>query len=135
MTKVDLETAADVEARASPFDFRTRAGLESFPYSGAYQGYFLVRQPPKPVARVNEDELNLSFKMNSEGTWNVEGDRRNIYESFTVIGCLDSKRRREIYRSYAKAPVRSHRPASVSLHASAREGNAPSNQGGRAPKR
>ena len=140
MTKADLDAAAYIEARASPFEFRARAGPGSFPYSGAYQGYFLVRQPPKPVTRVDEDELNLSFEKNSEGTWNVEGDGRNIYGSFTIIGRLDSKRRLEVYRSYAKAPARSHRRASVSSHASvstpsARRGGTASTQGGRAPKR
>ncbi|CAM9932980.1 unnamed protein product, partial [Ascophyllum nodosum] len=55
MTKVGLETVADVEACANPFEFRTRAGPESFPYSGAYEGHFLVQHPLKPVTRVDED--------------------------------------------------------------------------------
>ncbi|CAN0435309.1 unnamed protein product, partial [Ascophyllum nodosum] len=38
MTKADLDGAAHIEARASPFEFRARAGPGSFPYSGAYQG-------------------------------------------------------------------------------------------------
>ena len=60
----------------------------------------------------------------------------------SVASILNADSRSTVrYRSYAKAPVRSHRPASVSLHASAamssaREGNAPAqSKGGRAPKR
>ena len=140
MTKADLDGAAHIEARASPFEFRARAGPGSFPYSGAYQGYFLVRQPPKPVTRVDEDQLNLSFEKNSRGAWNVEGVGHNIYGSYTIIGRLDSERRLEVYRSYVKAPARSHRRASVSSHASvstpsARGGSTASTQGARAPKR
>lgn len=113
MTKADLEAAAKVESRASPFDFWIQAGPDSFPCSGNYTGHFLVRQPSKPVTKVDENDLHISFEKNSAGTWNVEGHGRNMYGSFTITGRLDADRRLEVYRAYTKTPSRGHRRPSV----------------------
>lgn len=110
MNKLDLEAATRVEARASPFEFKVVHPAGSggdgggktlpFPHSGAYEGHFLVRQPPKPVTKVDERELNIAFVQNSTGGWNVEGQGRNIYGPFNITGRLGADRRLEVYRAY-----------------------------------
>ncbi|CAN0562887.1 unnamed protein product, partial [Ectocarpus sp. 12 AP-2014] len=71
MNKADLQ-AAD-KNRASPFEFRmvegggAGTGAVRFPHTGKYQGHFLVRQPPKPVSKVEEKDLHIAFVKNSEG--------------------------------------------------------------------
>lgn len=123
MTKTDLEAAAKIKTRASPFELRTAGGVggaASFPYTGNYHGHFLVRQPPKPVTKVDEDQLHLAFVNNSAGGWNVQGNGRNVYGSFTITGRLGSDRRLEVYRAYPRpSTARGHRRASVTSHGAA----------------
>lgn len=124
MNKSDLQAAARIETRASPFEFKTAGGGGNgsggparFPYTGRYQGHFFVRQPPKPVTKVEENELHLAFAKNSAGGWNVEGSGRNIYGPFSITGRLGADRRLEVYRAYAKVPSsKSHRRGSSSSH-------------------
>lgn len=123
MNKSDLQAAARIETRASPFEFKTAGGAGGngggmrFPYTGRYQGHFFVRQPPKPVTKVEENELHLAFAKNSAGGWNVEGSGRNVYGPFSITGRLGADRRLEVYRAYAKVPSsKSHRRASSSSH-------------------
>lgn len=140
MTKSDLEAAAKIETRASPFEFKTlgrTGGAASFPYTGNYQGHFLVRQPPKPVTKVDEDQLHLAFVENSGGGWNVQGNGRNVYGSFTITGRLGTDRRLEVYRAYPRpSNARGHRRPSVSSHGAAPPARkAPSTPAERGPAR
>lgn len=108
MSKADILAAATFEARASPFEFKMveKGGGEPvrFPHTGKYQGHFLVRQPPKPVTKVEEKDLHITFVRNSAGGWNVEGRGRNVYGTFTITGRLGSDRQLEVYRAYQKVP-------------------------------
>lgn len=110
MNKADLIAAETNEARASPFEFKAKVPALSplsFPHSGVYQGYFLVRQGPRPALKVVENELQINFVKNSGGGWNVEGKGHNIYGTFTITGCLGADRRLEVYRTYAAVPKKS----------------------------
>ncbi|CAM9094015.1 unnamed protein product, partial [Scytosiphon promiscuus] len=111
MSKADILAAAKYEARASPFEFKVVdkggvGGREAvrFPHTGNYQGHFLVRQPPKPVTKVEEKDLHIAFVRNSAGGWNVDGRGRNVYGSFTITGRLGADRQLEVYRAYQKVP-------------------------------
>lgn len=138
MTKADLEAAARIESRASPFEFKTTAGGgggADFPHTGNYRGYFLVRQPPKPVTKVDEDELHLAFERNSAGGWNVNGSGRNVYGPFTITGRLGADRRLEVFRAYPKPSSRGHRRASTSSHPAPAPAKAPPTPAARVPNR
>lgn len=121
MSKSDLE--ANIDSRTSPFEFKVVHGdggggggaTDRFPYTGNYQGHFLVRQPPKPVSKIEEKDLHIAFVKNSGGGWNVEGRGKNVYGTFTITGRLDADRRLEVYRTYLKLPK--HRRASSSASA------------------
>lgn len=117
MNKADWLEAEKVESRASPFEIkvlpRDDGAALSFPHSGAYQGHFLVRQAPRPVLKVKEDELEVNFIKNSEGSWNVDGHGQNKYGSFSITGRLGSDRRLEVYRTYK--PV-APKPAAPRAH-------------------
>lgn len=125
MNKIDLD--ASIDSRTSPFEFKmVQGGAGSsggngravrFPHTGNYQGHFLVRQPPKPVSKIEEKDLHIAFVRNSGGGWNVEGSGRNVYGAFTITGRLDANRRLEVYRAYPKVPK--HRRASSSSTAAA----------------
>lgn len=144
MTKADLDAAAKIETRASPFEFKTiadggsgeRGAASLFPHCGDYKGHFLVRQPPKPVIKVDENDLHLSFARNSAGGWNVDGNGRNIYGMFTITGLLGTNRKLEVYRAYHKiTPARGHRRANSNSHPSGGAGGhrTPATPVGRGP--
>lgn len=133
MSKADLDSATRVETRASPFEVKVSplpgSSRLTFPHSGAYQGHFLVRQPPKPVTKVEEDELEIAFERNTAGGWNVQGQGRNIYGQFTIIGRLGADRRLEVYRTY---PIAKPRTAGRGGHRRSTGGKPPGASGARA---
>lgn len=126
MSKADILAAAKIESRASPFEFKAVQGGGSngdggavrFPHTGKYQGHFLVRQPPKPVSKIEEKDLNITFVKNSGGGWNVEGRGRNVYGAFTITGRLDADCRLEVYREYQKVVKSNNRRGSSTAAAS-----------------
>lgn len=131
MSRADLEAASRVETRASPFEVKVSpppgASSLPFPHSGRYEGHFLVRQPPKPVTKVDEDDLEIAFTRNCAGGWNVEGQGRNIYGQFTITGRLGADRRLELYRTYPKPKSR---PAGRGGHRRSSSGTTASGAGG-----
>ncbi|CAN0087360.1 unnamed protein product, partial [Hapterophycus canaliculatus] len=134
MSKADILAAAKFEARASPFEFKMveKGGGGGgqpvrFPHTGNYQGHFLVRQPPKPVTKVEEKDLHIAFVRNSAGGWNVEGRGRNVYGTFTITGRLGPDRQLEVYRAYQKVakPAKSHVRRASGAGAAATPGRRP----------
>jgi hypothetical protein len=72
----------------------------SWPASGKYAGWFLLKQPPpKNPAKIDDRELHLHFEKQEHG-YSVNGYGVNKFGKFKMAGTMTDDGDMEIYRTY-----------------------------------
>lgn len=91
----------------SPFEFKLlkadedgEGALSSFPINGIYQGYFLMKTPPKGSVKVEDRKIHISFTSTENGSHSLAGDGENKFGKFKLHGTLDEDGNIQIYRAY-----------------------------------
>ncbi|CAM9843198.1 unnamed protein product [Chrysoparadoxa australica] len=94
-------------AVTSPFEFTyvppagAGAGASvDFPKSGQYDAFFII-QGRAGQEKVLEQDLRLSFVVNSAGSWNVAGSGFNRFGQFRVTGVLEQDGNIQVFREYS----------------------------------
>ena len=108
------DAAHEIPEHTSDFEFRLmKATPEStvFPYSGKYQGWFTLKQPPpiKGSIKIEDRDMFIKFCANVDGTFKVEGNGTNKFGKFTLRGMLGIDHMMQIYREYQYKPLQSPR--------------------------
>jgi len=86
----------------NPFEYEHRSTVsnESFPLSGRYTGWFLLSNDDDTRTRVQEKDVTLKFRKNSEGYWNIEGRGSNGFGKYNITGTLQKDFILTIFRHF-----------------------------------
>ena len=116
------DAAHDIPEGTSDFEFKlVKAAPDSveFPYSGKYQGWFQLKQPPpvRGTIKIEDRDMYIKFCPNGDGTCKVEGNGTNKFGKFTLRGTLGADHMMQIYREYQYKVLASprKRPVGVAL--------------------
>lgn len=116
------DAAHEIPEHTSDFEFKLiKAAPESmgFPFSGKYQGWFTLKQPPpvRGTIKIEDRDMYIKFCPVGDGTFKVEGNGTNKFGKFTLRGALGSDHMMQIYREYQYKPLPSprKRPAGVAM--------------------
>lgn len=76
-----------------------------FPLSGRYTGFFYVSDAGQKT-KVAERDVTLKFKLNAEGSWNVEGKGSNFYGKYNITGMLEKDGTLTLFRIFQAPKVK-----------------------------
>lgn len=104
------DTLHDVPGQTSEFEFKCtppNGGTTTFPYSGAYKGWFMLQQVlPRPSIKVEDREIHLRFEKVGDN-YKVHGEGRNNFGKFSLSGILSADHSVHLYKQYIPRPVSS----------------------------
>lgn len=86
----------------NPFEYEHKSSVTSniFPVSGRYSGWFALKNDDGTTTRINERDVVLKFRKNSEGEHNVEGKGSNVFGKYTITGSLTADNVITIFRHF-----------------------------------
>lgn len=118
-----LDDPKNEKGLCNSFDYEHRCTLPTdvFPLSGRYTGWFLLTQPDGSRVTVQERDVNLKFKKNSDGYYNVEGRGSNGFGKYTISGTMSKDNEITIFRHFQPVKVKS-KGSSSSLNKISRPG-------------
>ena len=113
-----LDDPKNEKGLCNPFDYEHRCSIptDTFPLSGKYTGFFLLNKEDGQKDTVQERDVNLKFRKNSEGYYNVEGRGQNGFGKYTITGTLSNDNELIIFRHFLplKQKIRPKHPKFVS---------------------
>lgn len=116
------DAAHDIPEQTSDFEFKlVKPAPDSlnFPFSGKYQGWFTLKQPPpiRGSVKIEDRDMFIKFLSMGDGTHKVEGNGTNKFGKFSLRGILGTDFMMQIYREYQYKILASprKRPAGIAL--------------------
>jgi hypothetical protein len=114
------DAAHDIPEQTSDFEFKLmKASTESvnFPFSGKYQGWFSLKQPPpiKGTLKIDDRDMFIKFTPIDDGSYKVEGNGTNKFGKFSLRGILGTDHMMQIYREYQYKPLPAPRKRSAGV--------------------
>lgn len=114
------DAAHDIPEQTSDFEFKlvkSAAESVSFPFTGRYQGWFALKQPPpiRGSIKIEDRDMYIKFSAIGDGTYKVEGNGTNKFGKFTLRGLLGTDHVMQIYREYQYKPLPSPRKRSAAI--------------------
>jgi hypothetical protein len=114
------DAAHDIPEQTSDFEFKLmKASAESisFPFSGKYQGWFSLKQPPpvKGTLKIDDRDMFIKFTPIGDGSYKVEGNGTNKFGKFSLRGILGTDHMMQIYREYQYKPLPAPRKRSAGV--------------------
>jgi len=91
------------KGECSNFEYEHKAsgGVTAFPLSGKYNGSFLVNAPHGGAkTKIEEKNVMLKFRENTEGYHNVEGKGSNVWGKYSITGTLSKEGEITLFRHY-----------------------------------
>jgi hypothetical protein len=89
------------------YEYRGTVATETFPISGKYTGWFNLTMEDSSRTRIVERDVNIKFKKNNQGYYNVEGKGSNMFGKYTISGTLDNDNMITIFKHFEPAKVKS----------------------------
>lgn len=88
------------------YEYRGTVATETFPISGKYTGWFNLTMEDSSRTRIVERDVNLKFKKNNQGFYNVEGKGSNMFGKYAITGTLDNDNIITIFKHFEPAKVK-----------------------------
>ncbi|KAL3911839.1 MAG: hypothetical protein SGILL_007126, partial [Bacillariaceae sp.] len=92
------------------YEHKSSSNPGAFPVNGRYSGFFTVNQPDGSRVKVAEKDVQLKFRKNNKGYYNVEGKGSNPYGKYSITGSLSDDNVITIFRHFALRKVKASRP-------------------------
>jgi len=89
------------ECNSFEYEHKASGGVTAFPLSGKYNGSFLVNAPHGGAkTKIEEKNVMLKFRENTEGFHNVEGKGSNVWGKYSITGTLTKDGEITLFRHY-----------------------------------
>ncbi|GAX15314.1 hypothetical protein FisN_8Hh389 [Fistulifera solaris] len=104
-----LEDPDNTKGLCNRFEYEHKSSQPSstFPVSGRYSGWFDLSAEDGSRTRINERDVTLKFRKNSEGYHNVEGKGSNVFGKYSITGTLTSDHILTIFRHFQPRKIKS----------------------------
>eukprot|EP00591_Stephanopyxis_turris_P018395 CAMPEP_0195540294 /NCGR_PEP_ID=MMETSP0794_2-20130614/50499_1 /TAXON_ID=515487 /ORGANISM="Stephanopyxis turris, Strain CCMP 815" /LENGTH=1491 /DNA_ID=CAMNT_0040674361 /DNA_START=638 /DNA_END=5113 /DNA_ORIENTATION=- len=90
----------DYEHRSSNTPKSSAEMKDTTPLSGRYTGWFYLSNEDGSRTRVSEKDVQLKFKRNNKGYWNVEGRGSNGFGRYNISGTCSDTGKITIFRHF-----------------------------------
>ena len=100
------------ECNSFEYEHKASGGVTTFPLSGKYNGSFLVNAPlGGSKTKIEEKNISLKFRENTEGYHNVEGKGSNVWGKYSITGTLTKDGEITLFRHYQPVKAQSKKAA------------------------
>lgn len=114
------------ECNSFEYEHKASGGVTAFPLSGKYNGSFLVNAPLGGAkTKIEEKNVILKFRENTEGYHNVEGKGSNVWGKYSITGTLTKDGEITLFRHYQALKTQ---PKKAKKVATAKQQKAPTNK-------
>lgn len=89
------------------YEHKSSQPSSTLPVSGRYSGWFDLSAEDGSRTRINERDVTLKFRKNSEGYHNVEGKGSNVFGKYSITGTLTADHVLTIFRHFQPRKIKS----------------------------